>query len=505
MSQDNEDQDQPSSRLTRRHFIKDIGAGAVAAGAVPGMLGASGKAAGMVNPDALLYVSAKTLAKAIQAKEVSSLEVVDACLGHIEAVNPKLNAVVQFASERARAEAKDADAALARGEVKGALHGVPMTIKDSLDTEGVITTGGTPGRASFVPEQDATVVARLRGAGAILLGKTNTPELTLAYETDNAVYGRTNNPYDLARTSGGSSGGAAAIVAACGAPFDIGSDTGGSIRLPSHFCGIAGLKPTSGRVPRTGHIISYDMGAQDSLTTLGPLARYVEDLELIFPIIAGIDWRDPAIVPMPLRDPGAVDLKGLSVAVHTDNGIAPPTVETAEAVQAAAKALGEAGSSIEEERPSGIEESLSLCLQVYAACGSTTERLLERAGTKESPLTSRPGGDMSISKFNALLEQWDRFRSTMLSFLEDYDVILCPVNAQPAMAHGGSTPNIAAFSYTMTYNLTGWPCVVVRCGTSPEGLPIGVQIVARPWREDVALAVGRHLETALGGWQRPKL
>lgn len=505
MAQEKEHQDQPSPALSRRHFLKDISTGAVAAGAVPGILAAPGKAAGAANPNALLFASSKSLAQAIQAKEVSSLEVVDACLGRIEAVNPKLNAVVQLVSERARSEAKEADAALARGEVKGPLHGVPMTIKDSLDTQGVITTGGTPGRAAFVPEQDATVVARLRGAGAILLGKTNTPELTLSYETDNAVYGRTNNPYDLERTPGGSSGGAAAIVASGGAPFDIGSDTGGSIRLPSHFCGITGLKPTTGRVPRTGHIISYDMGALDALTTIGPLARYVEDLELILPIIAGVDWRDPAIIPMPLRDPGDVNLKGLSVAFHTDNGIAPPTPETAQAVQAAAKALGAAGSSIEEKRPSGIEETLSLYMQIFSAGRTTTERLLERAGTKESPLTSTPRSDMPTARFTALLEQWDRFRSTMLSFLEHYDVILCPVNAQPAMPHGASTPNIAAFSYTMTYNLTGWPCVVVRCGTSPEGLPIGVQIVARPWREDTALAVARHLEKVLGGWQPPSL
>jgi amidase len=262
----------------------------------------------------VIYASATSLARAIRAKEVSSAEVVHAYLQRLEAVNPALNAVVQLCADTAQAEARAADAALARGQIMGLLHGVPMTIKDSLDTAGVITTGGTTGRASCVPTQGATVVARLRQAGAILLGKTNTPELTLAGETDNLIYGRTNNPYDLTRTPGGSSGGAAAIVAAGGAPFDIGSDTRGSIRLPAHFTGIAGIKPTSGRVPRTGHIVPWGLGAVDALTQLGPLARYVEDLALILPILAGVDWSDPAIVPMPLGDPQAVPLKGLRVA-----------------------------------------------------------------------------------------------------------------------------------------------------------------------------------------------
>src|SRR5262245_19756015 len=233
----------------------------------------------------LIYQPATLLAEAIRCKEVSAVEVLEACLQRIEAVNPKLNAVVHLAADSARAQAQHADAALARGDSNGPLHGVPMTIKDSLDTAGVISTGGTKGRASYVPTADATVVARLRAAGAILLGKTNTPELTLSFETDNLLYGRTNNPYDLARTPGGSSGGAAAIIAAGGSPFDIGSDTAASIRWPAHCCGIAGIKPTAGRVPRTGHIIPFGLGARDMLTQNGPMARFVEDLSLILPII----------------------------------------------------------------------------------------------------------------------------------------------------------------------------------------------------------------------------
>ena len=172
--------------------------------------------------------------------------------------------MVQLAAQRAQTEAQAADAQLARGEARGPLHGVPITIKDSLDTAGIVSTGGTTGRREFIPDHDATVVRRLRAAGAIILGKTNTPELTLSFETGNEVYGRTNNPFDVARTSGGSSGGAAAIIATGGSPLDIGSDTGGSIRVPAHCCGITGLRPTSGRVPRTGHIVPYGLGSLDA-------------------------------------------------------------------------------------------------------------------------------------------------------------------------------------------------------------------------------------------------
>ena len=313
---------------SRRQFMRLLGGGAAAS--FLSSCGSGKRRSPLVeNP---VFASAVDLAGAIRAREISSEEVVRACLRRIDEVNSRINAVVVLRADAALAEARDADQALARGKLKGPLHGVPMTIKDSLDTEGIISTGGTMGRAGFVPEEDATVVERLKAAGAILLGKTNTPELTLSFETDNLVYGRTNNPYDLTRTPGGSSGGAAAIVAAGGAPFDIGSDTGGSICLPSHFCGTAGIKPTSGRVPRTGHIISYG-GIHDGLTQLGPIARYVRDLALILRVIAGPDGRDPSIVPMPLRDPGRVSMRRLRVAWHTDNGLVSPTDEIAGVVR----------------------------------------------------------------------------------------------------------------------------------------------------------------------------
>ena len=436
-----------------------------------------------------------------------------AYLQRIEEVNPKLNAVVQLTADAARAEAREADAALAHGEIKGPLHGVPMTIKDNIETAGVICTGGTKGRASFVPTQDAAIVARMRAAGAIMLGKTNLPELGLAFESDNLVYGRTNNPYDLSRTPGGSSGGEAAIIATGGSPLGLGNDMGGSIRLPAHFCGIAGIKPTTGRVPRTGHF-PWPTGVLDMLWQPGPMARFVEDLILTLPIIAGVDWRDPTVVPMPLGDPKTVDLKSLRIAFHTDNGILSPTPETVEVVKKTAKVLSDADMTVEEDRPEGIEQSFEIFSGLLAADGGAgIEMLLQMVGTTEMHpwlqglLELGRANAMTTPEFDVLMLNWAMFRSSMLSFLEKYDVIICPVCAYPALSHGVTfdEDKIPAFSYTITYNLTGWPGVVVRGGTSPEGLPIGVQVVARPWREDVALAVAQHIETVLGGWQRPPL
>jgi amidase len=453
----------------------------------------------------LIFSSATELARVIREKEVSSFEVVKAYLARIEAVNPRINAVVQLTADTALEEARESDRALAHGQLKGALHGVPMTIKDSFETAGVPTTAGTKGLKAYIPRQDATVVARLRTAGAILLGKTNTPEITLDLETVNFVYGRTNNPYDPTRSPGGSSGGAAAIVAAGGSPFEIGSDTGGSIRIPCHFCGIAGIKPTVGRVPRTGHIPFLESGAAEAFTQVGPMSRYVEDLSLILSVIAGVDWRDPAVVPMSFMDRRAADLKKLRVAYYTENGSRPPTAETIQTVGAAAAALADMGASIHEDLPPDIESSRDLWTGLFLADGGAWVRnLLEKLGTKEmhpSLEWTQMGKDSSTSEFIPLITGWNTFRSSSLAFLEDYDVILCPVNAVPATPHDKPAP----LNYTFPYNLLGWPVAVVRCGTSPEGLPIGVQVVARPWHEDIALAVALHLEKTLGGWQRPSL
>lgn len=463
--------------------------------------------------DELVYASATELARAIRTEEVSSEEVVDAYLQRIEKVNPILNAIVQLSGEEARAQANEADADIARGHIRGPLHGVPVTIKDNIEVAGMICTGGTKGRASFIPEQDPTVVARLRTAGAIILGKTNMPELGLAFETDNLVYNRTNNPYDLACTAGGSSGGEAAIIAAGGSPLGLGNDMGGSIRLPAHFCGIAGIKPTTGRVPRTG-TFPWPSNWLDFLWQTGPMARFVEDLILTLPIIAGVDWRDPMVVPMPLGDPETVDIKKLRLAFHTDNGVMSPTSETEDVVKKAANTLADAGASVKEDRPEGIEKSFEIFSSLGAADGGAgIEKLLHAVGTTEMHPWSQAllklyrASAMTTAEFSSLMLKWTMFRSSMLSFMERYDVIVCPVCAYPAQPHGTTlkAEKIPAFSYTMAYNLTGWPSAVVRGGASLEGLPIGVQVVARPWREDVALSVAKYLEISLGGWQLPAL
>ena len=464
--------------------------------------------------NSIIYSSAKSIARAIREKRASAVETAQAHLDRIAEVNPALNAVVALASERALREARAADDAVAAGAELGPLHGVPFTLKDSIDTEGVVTTGGTLGRKGHIPAADATVAARLRAAGGILLGKTNTPELTLAAETNNLVYGQTNNPFDQSRTTGGSSGGAGAAVCVGGAAFDIGSDTGGSVRYPAHFCGIAGIKPNSGRVPRTGHIVPHGLGAVDSLTQNGPMARYVEDLALILPIISGPDWSDPFIAPAPLGDPADVDMSALRVCFYTANGIGDPTPETAAAVRAAAAALEAAGASVAEDVPAAIAENPNLSNELSGGDGRAwTRRLLAKHGTTETHpwLTrrlARAEDDMvSVQEYSATLERVDAFRSAMLGFMRDYDVIVCPVAATPAMKHGESlkTENEPRMSYTSSYNITGWPSAVVRAGTSPEGLPIGVQAVARPWREDVSLAAAQTIEAALGGWQRPPI
>ncbi len=278
----------------------------------------------------LIYQPAAAQAAAIRQGEISSEQLADSSLERIREVNPQLNAVVQLVAEQALDDARQADDEQKHGHLRGSLHGVPMTIKDSFDTAGVVTTWGMSSRIAHRPAEDAAVVARLKLAGAILLGKTNTPELTLSYSTQNPIYGRTNNPYAVDRSPGGSSGGAAAIVAAGGSAFDIGSDTGGSIRLPAHFCGICGIRPTSGRVPRTGHAIPPG-GPLDALTQVGPLARSVEDLALILPIIAGPDGVDTWTQPVPLGSMEGIPLPGRRVAYFSDNGICTPAAEVREA------------------------------------------------------------------------------------------------------------------------------------------------------------------------------
>ena len=459
----------------------------------------------------LVFLSTSRMAELIRQKEISSEELVRAHLERIEAVNPRINAVIHMVADGALQEARTRDAETARGILGRPLQGVPLTVKDSLETAGIVTTSGTMGRANHIPDRDASTVALLRDAGAVIIGKTNVPELCLAFESDNLLYGRTNNPYDISRTSGGSSGGEAAIIASGGSPMGLGSDAGGSVRLPAHFCGIATIKPTSGRLPKTGHYLPPG-GIADRLWQVGPMARSVEDLKLLLPILAQPDGIDASVVSMTVGNPNLVRLSGLRIAFYTDNGVVQPTAETAETVQKAAKELSDIGAVVEEARPDGIDVSSKMWCDLIAPDGGAgLLALLADIGTKQfHPLLEQfmdiaTERAITTTELMALISQWDMLRSKMLPFLAKYDAIVCPVAASPAIPHGASYELLDIFTYTIAYNFSGWPAAVVRCGISPEGLPIGVQVVAHPWREDVALAIAQHLEDAFGGWVPPRL
>jgi amidase len=498
-----------SDKIGRRTFLGTLAmAGATVAATKTGAVNAVNAATDSASD--ITSASASELAQAIRSKKISSKAVVQAYLDRIATVNPKLNAVVQLTADAARKEADEADAALARGEIKGPLHGVPMTIKDTLETAGVICTGGTKGRANYVPKADATAVARLRAAGGIMLGKTNVPELAGAIESDNLVYGRTNNPYDLSRTPGGSSGGEAAIIASGGSPFGLGTDAGGSIRIPAHFCGLAAIKPTSGRVPRTGQF-PMPLGARNAVFHVSLIARHVEDLMLALPIISGPDYRDSTIVAMPLLDPKAVTLTGLKVAYFDDDGLGTPTKEIMAAVRDSAKAFMDAGVKVDEKRTPDSDKAATVYSDMSRGDGGVgTRAFLKSVGTDEiSPLfekalTAAPGMANPTEALAAFV-RWNLFNNAMLRFMENYDAVLSPVAPYPAIKHGTAFDDDTrkGYGYAQMYNLTGWPSATVRVGTSPEGLPINVQVAARPWREDVALALVAHLEKTFGGWKMP--
>ena len=461
----------------------------------------------------LVYCSARRLAALIRNGEVSCLDVAEAHFRRIEEVNPRLNAVVQFDPALLRKQALAAQASTGRREVCGPLHGVPFTVKDSLETAGLATTSGNLGRAAFVPQADATAVARLRAAGGLLLGKTNVPDLTFAYETDNLVYGRTNNPYDLSRTPGGSCGGEAAIIAAGGSPLGIGSDLGGSLRYPAHFCGIASLKPTARRIPRTGHFPPA-AGILEALWHVGPLARFVEDLELALPLLAGPDGRDSSVESRPLREANSVVLNELRVAFYTDNGLHPPTPETRAAVTEAVRALSTACADVAEAQPRELTPAYVLPWKILGADGGAGLReLLAAIGCDrvhpylETLLERLRLAPLSAAELGEAVSQLEDARAAMSTFWDSYEVLICPVCAFPAPPHGQAVGEEAmlGFSYTVPYNVTGWPVVAVRAGESADGLPIGLQVISPPWREDIALAVAGFIEKTFGGWKPPPL
>lgn len=435
----------------------------------------------------ILALSGVAQAAFIRDRKISPEELFQLHLARIAEVNPSINAVV--------------DVMPLSAPRPGPFHGVPFSIKDSIEVEGTVCSAGTLGyRNAPKSKRDATLVARLRAAGAVPIARTNLPDLLFAFESDNFIFGRTNNPYDVSRTSGGSSGGEAALIASCGSPFGLGSDAAGSVRLPAHYCGIASLKPTSGRLPRTGHVPPAG-GWLERVWQIGPMARHVEDLQALMPILLGPDGEDWTVIPMPYASDS---LESLRIAYFTDNGFAEPDAETQAVVAEAGKALGAV-----ESRPPGVEHCFDLEMKFLGADGGDGLReFLTSIGTERTHplldgwLTKLEKYRTNLKGFGAYWTLIDQFKASLEPYLTINDVILSPVSNSPAVPHGASIDEktFRGFSYTMTHNVTGWPAAVVRCGTSSTGLPIGVQIAAAPWREDIVLAVARRLEEIFGGW-----
>lgn len=462
------------------------------------------------NESAKALPSAVSYLKQLDRGDISSVELVKQTFVRIHEVNDKLNAVVAEDMERSLVHAKEADDRRSKGDTS-ALLGLPVTVKDSIDVDGFVCTGGSFARENYKPK-DSTVAARLRDAGAILIAKTNCPEYSSSYETDNAIFGRTNHPANLEHTPGGSTGGEAALLAADATLVSIGLDGGGSIRVPSHYCGTVGIRPTVGRVPDTGSWPeTRDTGYRD-LMCIGPMARYVEDLSLILSVISGPDWLDPYAVPAPLGNVNDVDSKSLRVAYYDYDGTIEVSDETRAAVETAVRALEKSGASITKVTPPDVSDATMVFFSMAGSDGGDrTWRDLEgckgRHHEQFQALLDGFGASMSLPDFFDLQGRFFQFRAMMRQFISGYDVIVCPVTTGPSPRH--MTPpfgvpqeeylQYSAFNYVHAYAVAGVPVAVVPCGTQ-DGLPLGVQIVSQAFQEHVALAAASAIETTVGGY-----
>lgn len=453
----------------------------------------------------LVFLAAHQLAKAIRDRQVSSAEVIAAYLSQITQSNPTLNAIVTLDAENAIARSKVADQALAQGENWGVLHGVPVTIKDTIETKGLRTTSSYQPLADYVPKQDATVVARLRAAGAIILGKTNTPQLADNFQTNSPLFGRTNNPWNHECTPGGSTGGGASAIAAGLSPLELGSDIGGSIRVPSHFCGIFGLKPTEHRVSTFGHIPELPGTPKTIryLQTIGPLARSVEDLRLCLSLIEGPDPYQPEVLSRPIQDNPLTTLQSYRYAWTEGFGDIPATAETKAALEKLASSLVDLGCCIEQHnQPPNFESN---------AVRNTYINIYDfELGLSQPDLTQTE----QQQRYVTALTERETLIANMEGFLSDWDVWLCPVVPVPAFTHRQPGEPIevdgqkfsyleAIGAYTTIFNLTGNPAVVLPFTQSQEGLPIGVQIVGRRGSDMKLLEIAEKLTQVTGFFQRP--
>lgn len=446
----------------------------------------------------------------VRRREISVGELAEAHIRQIERLNPQLNAFADFDVERVRAQARAMDRAA--NEARGPLHGLPVTVKSSIATAGYKCEIGSLLHKGDVPREDAVVVARLRAAGALILGTTNCPEFLMAYETANLLHGQTRNPWDPERTPGGSSGGESAAIAAGMSAGGLGSDSGGSVRVPAHFTGICSLKPTPGRIPGRGHLPPC-VGPFSTLGAIGPMARTMADVELMFRTLSGQDDADPASPPVTLRELTLDELRGYRIGVFEDDGLTPVTQETRIAVNAAAEALRDAGFRVEAFRPRTLEQLRKLWWTFFVQCGAMFyEAEIRGRREKLSPIfrefleIAETAGPLTATE---LLNSWaemDLLRAKTLEEMREYPVLLCPVASGPAWRNGerkwiidGQTVEyLDAVRYTQWFNTLGAPAAVVPVGRSAEGLPIGVQVAGRPFEDEVVLGVAAIVDSVFG-------
>jgi amidase len=445
----------------------------------------------------------------LRSGQVSIVELAEAHIRQIERLNPALNAFADFDAERVRAQARLLDA---KQGTRGVLHGLPVTIKSSIATAGYLCEIGSLLHKGDIPTEDAVVVGRLRAAGALILGTTNCPEFLMAYETANLLHGRTRNPWDLNRSPSGSSGGESAAIAAGLSAAGLGSDSGGSVRVPAHFTGICSLKPTPGRVPGRGHLPPC-VGPFSILGAIGPMARTMGDVELLFRALAGHDPHDPVSPPLALAKPSLDDLRAQTIGFFEDDGLVPVTQETRAAVRAAAQVLRDAGFRVEPFRPSDLEQLRKFWWTFFVQCGAMFYKP-EIHGKRDqlSPIFREfLSFSEAVSPLTAteLLDAWaglELLRAKVLEEMSAFPVLLCPVASIPAFRHderawtveGQTVSYLDAVRYTQWFNALAAPAAVVPVGSSPEGLPIGVQIAARPFEDETVLAVAAVVDAAFG-------
>ena len=450
----------------------------------------------------LVFSSTVDLAAAIAARKISAVEALDAHLAQIDRHNGAVNAVISLDREGARERARKADAALARGEALGPLHGVPFTLKDMHETSGMKTTVGFPPFADYVARHDSPVVARLKAAGGVLMAKTNVATMLSDWQSNNPLFGRTGNPWNLQRTAGGSSGGAAAALCAGMTPFDVGTDMQDSIRLPAAFCGIYGLKPTEHRVSLAGAFPDPDGAARSVrlMSCLGPLAHSVEDLSLIYQIIAGPDGSDTDLAPVPVEDTPKLDLEALRIAVAPSFPGFPVAGGISAALESLARQLQSAGAIVEEAKLPRLDLHDDL-----EQGGALIGMMMEAAQPPEQPTPVSRWFEALARRDKSILA-WDRF-------FESWDALLCPVAMTTAFPHcepgtpvkvdGKEQSYWLLPAYGAVFNYSGHPALSMPCGQDSDGLPIGLQLVGKRWSESRLLGIAAAIEPLTGGFRRP--